>query len=405
MLVCFWIVILCTLCFVLINIYKMYFGTTYKVFFDKKCSKFDYEDCLANIIKRKLDHLPKVDFLVDKDVFLSLNLERCPVYIVDKNKIGNTHLKLYKTVLEKLNTPINFVVLGGNFEIDNHKINVVNVDKSSLSVQQFSTLNILNVNKKEKKQIKSVNNFGNLTFDSKNSKTKYFDNEHNQLLCSSYDNVNFYSKVDKGKLYQFDLPQPFYNYIIKGKKNKIEVYDIFGQKVIAIVGSFVANMQDSSLKIRATKDNTLELTPYYSSIGKNNLKLLGFNLTTQKFQKEMQNLYIKAKEHLLVQPFVCEEKTEGVNVTDLKTYFRVAVLRKNYFDAYMFLLKKIFGIKIVDDVLIVNPTSLIDFDFDIGYTLDGLDYLVKYSHISGEKVRLNYVGHKIGHQDDYVFGF
>lgn len=401
MLLCFWIVVLCTFIFVLYNIYKVYCGKTYKVFFDKSSTTFNFVESLVLIIKKKISNLPAVEYECDYSVFCSMGLKQIPVYVVDKNKIGNSHLKLYKSALEQLDTPINFVVLNGAITVLNPKINTILLDKSKISVQQFALLNILNVNRlilQKPQQLSPMQN----TF-ARNSSIADYGNVEN--LSCQFVSPSFFACIKKGEKYKLDLPHSYYNYMTKGKRNKLVVQNIFGQKLLETVGSFSCELIKDQLFFTATKNDTINLYPRYSSYGEEILKLLNFTLSTEKYGKEIDSLWANAQKQFLSNIFACEKKVKGVNVANLKTFFKVSDLRKNYFNDYVFLLKELFGIRVAGGVLVVNPCELIDFDFDINYSLDGTDYVVKYSHISGEKVKLNYVGHKLGHQDDYVFGF
>lgn len=415
MLLCFWVTILCTFGFVIYNLFKVYGGKTYKVFYDKQNNHFEYDNMLCKIIGKKISMLPKVEFFVNKDTFVSLKLNFSPVYVVDKNKLGQSHLNIYQSALENFNQSINFVVLNGRIVVDNPKINVVILNKDDITQQQQSLLNILNCNiyankntpiHSDKTKLISSNADNMLS----NSHCFYdADNPNNcqyeTFACEQLSNCLFVSKIKKGVVYQMQLPKAFYNYLQKGQKNNVTIFNIFGEKLVELKGMFACNCINQTLIIKPSKDCLLNIIPHFSNKAKQVLLLFNFCINASKFNQEIQLLRDRAIKQMSNNIFECENVIKKFSFENLKTFFKLTNLRKNYFNDYMFLLKEEFGIRLNQDVLLVNPSHKIDFDFDINYSLNGTDYVIKYSHISGEKVKLNYAGHKLGHQDDFVFGF
>ena len=414
MLLCFWVIILCTLGFVVYNLFKVYGGKAYKVFYDKHYNNFNYSKILCDIIDKKISALPQVEFFINKDAFTSLKLNFAPVYVVDKNKLGQSHLKIYQSALEKLKQPINFVILNGKIVVSNPKVNVVTLNKNDITKQQQSLLNILNCNIYADKNIFNQCKVTTTSHNNKNtlsnqqsyyniSSSNFCENEI--LVCEQLSKNLFVAKVKKGVEYRMSLPKAFYNHLQKGQKNNVSIFNVFGEKIVEIKGMFSCECIDHALQIRPSKDCLLNIIPHFSDRATKVLSLLNFCITTNKYNQEIQLLRDKAIKQMSNNIFECENMVEGFSVENIKTFFKVANLRKSYFNDYIFLLQEVFGIKLNQNVLLVNPNHLIDFDFDINYTLNGTDYVVKYSHINGEKVKLNYAGHKLGHQDDYVFGF
>ena len=87
------------------------------------------------------------------------------------------------------------------------------------------------------------------------------------------------------------------------------------------------------------------------------------------------------------------------------TFFKVSSLRKNYFNDYIFLLKNIFGIIITNSIIVAKPMLILQDDFSIEYDWEGEVMKVEFKKLTDDEVKLNYVGHKMGQKDKYVFGF
>ena len=387
MLIVFWCVVGSLFAVVSCIIAKTYFSKTSKVFFTKTKQQFNIEKTLLEILMRKIQNLPEVQFFVNLERFTALGLIYAPVYVLDKKKLGQTHIDLLARVFEKINAFLNLVIINGVVQVTNPKINLVILDKNKISYEDRAMLNILNTNiNHSHKQVNSTM-----------CESLDFDFDMDSLIAVA--------NIEKGVMTQIVLPKPYYNYLMKGKRNSVGIYDIFGQNLAKFKGSFIADLKHDKLLIKPTKNSKLQCEINLKEEDKIKLELLNFQIVCENFSKEIEQLRYNAMLELNKNLFVAKGETRKIKVKDLKTFFKLTNLRKNYFNDYQFLLKYIFGLRLNGDILSASPSQLIDFDFSVKYRYKSKDYTVNYSHIDGDKVKLNYVGHKLGHNEDYVYGF
>lgn len=391
----------------------LFFENTEKIhkkFFDKKYKKINLNEIILKIIKNKIKNMPKINEKIDYFAFLSLNLKLFPIFVINKNKLGENYLKLYKNIFEKLNNKINLVVLNGKIKLDNPNINVVCLNENKLNLKQMYILNLLNVNRRNIKSC-DTQNIGfsnkyvvnNLELIGQAGQKNVQDFDAHSLELTKEEN-RFVANVVKGKIYKLELPAPFYNYLILGKRQRV-ITNIFGQEIAKIVGSVQLIECNKDVIILTHKNSKIEITPHYSKNAQDKMDLLKFDIVAEEidiFIKKLKENAIKSTNNKI---FVAENNVVGFQCKNIYDFFKVSNMRKNYFNDYIFLLKNVFGLKIQNDILSVNPKPMIDFDFSIHYVLDGVDYVVKYSQAESENVRLDSVAHKLGHQDDFVFGY
>lgn len=381
---CVFLILIIPTCMVTI-MYKNNQEKLYKNYYDKKYKNININKIMLKIITNKLNSYPKINYKIDKKYFYSINLRLFPTYVVDKNKLGENYLKIYKNAIESLKININFVVLNGKVSIKNKNINCVCLDKQRLDFGQEYILNLLNVNKK-------------IT----NNKQTDIDTE---TLTFERNGDNYYGDIKNGHVYALGLPTPYYNYLIWGKKNKTKIMNIFGEEIASIFGFYDVVYVGKDIFIEATKNTKIKLISRCSEDDIQKMSLLSLNISADKINKNMAKLKSKAIDLINKNPFALKWDMSTIKCENIDNFFKLSFMRKNYLNDYVFLLKNIFGVKIENGVLFVKPQKMIDFDFSIRYIQNGDEYEVKYSNDYNSTTRLDCVGHKLGHRDNYVLGF
>lgn len=119
----------------------------YKKFYDKKYEKININEIISKIIKNKIKNMPKTNEKISFSEYFSLKLKFFPIFVINKNKLGENYLKIYKNIFERFDEKINLVVFNGEINIDNPNINVVCLDEHKLNLRQKYMLNLLNINR------------------------------------------------------------------------------------------------------------------------------------------------------------------------------------------------------------------------------------------------------------------
>ena len=357
------------------------------------CGKISCVQVLKKIIEKKLCKPIESVGVVSKEKFFNLNLIYAPVYVIDAKKLGSSHLHLYKKAIEIIKQKINFVILDGVITTNNEIVNVVNLKTANLSFEDFSLLNKLNVNKR---MVKLKND---LTID-KNDKMI----DKNDFVSTAFVDSVGIIKVSRKTNFTLNLPYNCFGFLIKGKRNKISIFNIFGEKIYEISGKFSAKTNYTTIDFCVTTPNSIVV-----SFNKDDLKeimqLLSFNLKFDQYNKEINNLKQKAIEELNNNFFTIESELKFFNVENLKDFFKIANLRGKYFNDYLFMITKIFGVSINNGILNVKPNNFIQQSFMISYSLNGEEYNVQYTNQAYDKVKLSRVGHKIGVKEKFVYDF
>lgn len=359
----------------------------FKIFKAKKSDcKFNIRKIIANIISKKLCTTISLTNSINKKHFESLVLINEPVYVLDVKKIGQTHLKLVLTALRYIKRRFNLVLVNvEDYKIAYSKIDLVNIVKLNSSELDYKTmclLNCLNVNK----QMKTKQDL-------------YYDFE---LKSFQFDVNNFTAKtnlVQKG-VYKLKLPRSCFGYILN--KTKTQVCNVFGDVFLEFKPKVNIKLIGNEIYLRTNKAVELTFKIYYDNSTLTDFMLLKFNVCMGEYTKKIQSLKAKAFEQLNTNPFIVSY--ENFTAGNLDSFFKLAFLRKQYLNDYINLLKNVFGLSVKNGVLRSVPSAVINSDFSVKYKIESEEYEVNYTLKSTDKIKLFYVGHKLGTKDKFIYG-
>lgn len=349
------------------------------IFKINKLNKINIKNILKELINKKINNKIKLFNFLNKNIFLNLNLIYAPVYLVNAKRLGEVHLNLFKQALEEIDKKINFVVLDGVIKIKNKNVNVVSLMCKDLSYEELALLNSLNINKKIEGEEKE---------------------QECELLNYSFNikGLHIEAEINNGE-YKLMLPQDCYGYFLNSKK----IYNVFGELMAEIKTDAKIRLIDNFVYIKSNKLDCFEMRIKHDEKVLNAFRLFEFDLKYTNFQTQIDRLKQKAINELNQNPFVCSNFYTRMNVDNLSSFFKLAFLRKNYFNDYIFMLKELFGLRLQNDVLNVKPCACVKDDFEIEYYVMNEKFKVKYCINNTSKVSLYSVGHKLGVNKDYVF--
>lgn len=376
--------------FFVVNIFKTKTELLgFKIFKAKKGDcKFNMSKIIANTISKKLCTNISLTTSIDKKHFESLGLINAPVYVLDVKKIGITHLKLIFSSVKYVKQKFNLVLLNvDNYKITQFKDDFVNIVKLSVSELDYKTiclLNCLNVNK----QTKFKNQDCSYDFELKNF---------------SFNINNFTVKtnlVEKG-VYKIKLPTTCFGYILN--KTKTQVCNAFGDVFLDFEQKINIKLVGNNIYFKTNKEINLTFRIYYNNSITADLMLLKFGVCMSEYASKIEALKTKALKELNTNPFITISN-EKFYADSLNSYFKLAFLRKQYLNDYILLLKNVFGLSLSNGILRCCPSTLINSDFSVKYEIDSEEYEVNYTFNATDKIKLSYVGHKIGTKDNFVYG-
>ena len=363
-------------------------------------TKISCVQVLSNLINKKLRRTIYPQNFISKTKFNSLNLIVAPVYLINGGRLGDVHLKFYAKALERINQPMNLVLLDGDIKINNEKINVVYLKSNALNYETLAIINQLNVNKYEnlnhKKTLEIVGNFNEtISLKDIDEKNIWLDilNQKAKVRISESCNLKIDLKIN-----------PF-NYIMKGKANKVAVFDIFGEKVVEIFGRFKAELHDFVLLLKVVSACELVFNFNYKHDILENLKLLDYEIEYEANLESMKKLKQRALTEIKHSFLNVNDEISKFKFKDLNEFFKITNLRKNYLNDYIYLLKHIFGLNIKNGILTAKPIHLVENRFTVSYILNEEKFDVKFVSAGEDSIKLNHVGHKLGVKEKFVYNF
>lgn len=328
---------------------------------------------------------------VNKKDFLSLGLIEAPVYVIKGNTLNDAHLKLYQKAIEKIDFKLNIIILDKTLKIKNKKINLISKNLKKLTYKEISLINSLNIN-----------------FFSPN-KTKRYDAtnliEESKNLDLNFNEEGFEFKLDCGKGVFFKLPNTPFNYSLTKTNKELRVFNVFGDEIMRLIGDVNGELNERIMKIKSNKNTILKIYLKLNKNQINNLNLLKIKINYEKYQKYIDKLKENAILYLKSNIFLIKNELLNIKINNLNSFFSCVNLRKKYFNDYLFLVKNIFGIAITDCVLTAKPSSFIDEDFSIEYEWQGEIKKVEFKKTPDDMIKLSYVGHRMGLDKKFVFGF
>lgn len=346
----------------------------------KTKQNFDILNIICKLVEKKLKQGINLSTFIDKQLFYNLKLIYAPVYVLDVKRIGVTHTKLFLKAVSKLNKQFNLVLIN----LDNlnivctAKCNVVTLTSNQLNYKTLCLLNNLNVNK-------------SFNFNNVNKNYDFAIKNFNVNL----DDFNADVILDIKGRYKLSLPINPLGYI--ATKNKtLCICDCFGEVFTEIEPKVNIKIIDNNLYIKINKPTTLKFKLYLKESVKNDLKLFTFDILIKGFSEKIKWLKQKAVEELNSNPFILKDFSK-IKINNLTNFFKLATLRKQYLNDYLYLLKNIFGLTLNKDILNVYPNHFIQQDFSIKYVMNGEEFEVNYTFEVNDKVKLLYVGHKLGY--------
>ena len=354
--------------------------------------KFSCVQSLAKMIEKKLNNQVEISSFLPKERFFSLGLIYAPIYVINAKNVGCTHLKLYQKAFELIRQKVNCVIIDSEIKVDNPNINVVSLKSDKIGLIDISILNKLNINRNGLKQY--IPNYEKYVMLDKNEKIS-------ASFCYDYGIIKAEDKTN----FNFYLPKDAFGYVFKGKRNKIAIFSIFGERIIELVGSFSAEASGNKINLSVNKSNNIMVR--FNSIGKEKevLNLLNFDIKHNDFSEDIEKLKVRAIEELNKNFFLIFKTLKSFEIKNLTDFFKVVNLRQNYYNDYILLVKKIFGLSIKNSVLNANPMPIVQQDFSVSYMLNGENYEVKYSMVEDGGVKLSRVGHKLGMKENFVYNF
>ena len=309
-----------------------------------------------------------------------MGLVDAPVYVLDVKKIGFVHLKLIINSLQLSRVHFNLVLINNRFLVPRQINNINIVLLKSINYHKMCLLNQININK----------------CISLKSEDESVYKESKFVNCGD---LNFFVRLKRGE-YKFVLPQQTFGYIIE----RHTVLNAFGDKFIEFNSNVDFKVIRNCLYLKALKETEVKLRIYYDDEIKENLELLYFDIVDCECESKIKDLKNRALEEFLLNPFNVLE-VKSFKIGSIEQFFRLIKLRKQYLNDYLFLLKNFFGMRLVKGILKANPNELIKSDFCIKYKLYGQEFKVCYSNSKTDKVKLSYVGHKLGSKDNFVYSF
>lgn len=353
-----------------------------------KVTKFDIKSTILNIVKSKLNKVISLSTCIDKLVFDKVGLIVAPVYVLDVKKIGIIHLKIFLNAIKNIDKKLNLVLI--NSDKVNVKsfgnVNIVLLTEKKLDYNVISLLNMLNVNKDVKygeRELKYDYELKNFTID--------------------FECVRSAVTFNKG-VHKLVLPYVCFGYITKVNKST-QVCDAFGKVLIEINRKLNVRIFNNNLYISVNKKTETIWRFYLQEKALKNLQLFNFDIEINEFANSILWLKEKAIDELCENPLK-EVSESRVNVKNLKDFFKIVKLRKQYLGDYLYLVKNIFGLRVCNDILNSCPCEFITEDYIIKYRLEGEEYCVNFSSNSSNDNKTLYgVGHKIGVKDKFVYGF
>ena len=353
-----------------------------------KVSKFNVKSTILNIVKSKLNKVITLSAYIDKIVFDKLGLIMAPVYVLDVKKIGIIHLKIFLNAIKNIDREFNLVLINsGEINIKSFgNVNIVLLTEKKLDYKVISLLNMLNVNKDVKHGERELR----------------CDYELNNFKID-FERMESAVTFNKG-VHKLVLPYVCFGYITKANKST-QICDAFGKALIEINRRLNVKLFNNKVYISVNKKTETIWKFYLQEKSLKNLQLFNFDIEINEFVDSILWLKERAIDEFCKNP--SKEVAESrVNVKNLKDFFKVVKLRKQYLGDYLYLLKNIFGLRVCNDILNSYPCEFISEDYVIKYWLEGEEYCVNFSSNSSKDNKTLYgVGHKIGVKDKFVYGF
>lgn len=355
--------------------------------------KTDIVNSLSSLMRFKVKNNKIKGNWINKKDFLSLGLVEAPVYVIKGNALNDSHLKLYQKAIEKIDFKLNIIILDKNLKIKNKNINLIAKKSKKLTYKEISLINSLNINfSSPNKTFVGNSDFPNFVRTDKN-------------LEFNLNEGIFEFALECGKCLPIKLPDTPFNYSFTKRKNELKVFNVFKDEIMQMTGDISGELNGQIIQIKSNKNTILKIDLKLDKNKINNLNLLKIKINYKKYQKYIDKLKENAILSLKNDIFLIKNELFNLKINNLNSFFNCVNLRKNYFNDYLFLIKNIFGIAINDCVLTARPSSFVDEDFSIDYEWQGETKRVEFKKSPDDMVKLSYVGHRMGLDKKFVFGF